>query len=534
VGVDHGQVLNVDERVRLMRDGVINYSAILISGLVGIFLTPIMLRGLGTESYGIWIAALAVGSMLGVLDFGLGWSLTREVAAVSEETVGETARFVMAVGHAYAVIGIVGTVLIATIGILMSESLTLSPESQRVALIVFFLAGLAFLTDQILAFATRVLLGLRRFGAANLLSIATVLARAAGIVGLLGVGVELVAIAVWQVVAAAATGLVALIVVARLEPRFRFQTGHFDWCLVRAHLPFGLRSQLMTAASSAVWEATPVLIGALRGSASIVPYHIGQRFPVAAAGIISSAAEVLFPAASEHERARDAASTRELLEVGTRSLVVLALPLCVVLWVLAPNLLVTWVGEAQPDTVLVLRLTTAAVFAEATGAGAFQVLWSRGVTPIVLVVLGVDVVLSLGLSLGLLLQLGIAGAALGLFLPIPLASLAVIHLASRTCGGLVLDLVREISRGLLLPTLGCAAAVSGMTFLLNPERWPDVISSALVGGAVYAVSLYLVGAREEERRFTRELLGLPAAIVPSFYRGLRRTLRHARSRKWRK
>lgn len=76
--------------------------------------------------------------------------------------------------------------------------------------------------------------------------------------------------------------------------------------------------------------------------------------------------------------------TREILKVGTRWSCGLALPLCFGLWIIAPNLLQAWLGEARPDTVLVLRLTCAAVFAEALGHGAMQVLWAGGAARTVL------------------------------------------------------------------------------------------------------------------------------------------------------
>jgi hypothetical protein len=50
MALDERPALGVEEGLRLMRDGVINYMGIFVSSLVGIVLVPIMVGGLGVES----------------------------------------------------------------------------------------------------------------------------------------------------------------------------------------------------------------------------------------------------------------------------------------------------------------------------------------------------------------------------------------------------------------------------------------------------------------------------------------------------
>ena len=261
--------LAVDERVRLMRDGVINYLGMFCSGLVGIFMVPILLGGLGAELYGLWIAVLAVAGIVGVLDFGLGWSVMRAVAAaLSGEDAEETARFVRAAGHAYLILGMLGAALIGTLSVPLSAGLHLSVEGQRLAPAVFGLVGLAFLGDQLLAFAMAVLHGLRRFDVATLASIAALLLRATGTVALLAAAHGLVAVAVWHAVTSMVSGFLALTVVGRLAPAYHVRAGRVDWRLLRARLPFGLTSMLTAATSAIIWDAPQLLIGVIRGSSS--------------------------------------------------------------------------------------------------------------------------------------------------------------------------------------------------------------------------------------------------------------------------
>src|SRR2546428_9983399 len=110
-----------------MADGLVNYSGFLISGLIGLALVPLMVRYLGTESYGLWLAALAISGMVSGFDFGLFWSVTREVSAEhSSQPPGQTASFVSAAGNLYLLFGIAGALLIAAFSVPLGRGLHLS------------------------------------------------------------------------------------------------------------------------------------------------------------------------------------------------------------------------------------------------------------------------------------------------------------------------------------------------------------------------------------------------------------------------
>ncbi len=511
-----------------MRDGVFNYSSVLVAGLVGIILVPIMLKGLGAESYGLWIAVLAVAAVPAGFDFGLGASVTREVAAsLGDEARNKAAPFIRAAGNAYVVLGLFGALAIGTLGVPLSRNLHLSAAGQKIAPTVFLLIGLSFLTDQVLSFVLGVLRGLRRFDVANLILNASIFLRAAGIAALVEAGAAVVPVAAWYTLISVLIALAGLGVVGRLVPRFRLRVAGVQWSSLRGHFEFAFTSLLATAAIKIIWGLGAVLIGVILGSAWVVPFHIGEKFPLAVAGITWRMAEVLFPAASEHERAQNMEGTREVLEVGTRWIFILALPLCLVLWIVGPNLLRAWVGEVRPDTLQILRLVTLAVLADAVGVGAMYVLWGRGRARDVLVILGSMAVAIFGFSLWFLTRLGIVGLAWGMVFPMVFGSLAFLYMASRACGIASLELMRGIGRGLLLPAVACGATTLGIVHLALPGRWTEVLGATLAGGAAYAGILYLGGAREEERRLIHAAVTLPAAVSRSAYRGIRYALRRA-------
>ena len=521
---DAGQALNAPERVRLMLDGIVNNLNPIVSGALGIVLVPIMLRGLGGETYGLWIIALSLPGIVGAIDFGLGLSVTLQVAGCRDSDARrQAARFVMAAGNAHVAMGLVGAAIIWVLGISSGSSVHLTSSNIRLIPALIGFVGLGHFCERVGGFEGEILFGLRRFDILNVISTAAVVLESGGIVGLIVAGKGLVYVAAWHALVSAGAAYASYEAVSRVEPLFRLRLGRIEWGTIRPSIPFGLLSQFAEAARSFLWQAPPILIGFVLGSSSVVPYHIGRRIPQMITALYMRASAVFFPAVSEHAHRGNRASIREILEVGTRWIVVWALPVCLILWILAPRLLQAWIGNVPSGSVLILRLITAAVFAEAVAAASIQVLWALGAMRTIFLIPTSVVVTSLGLTLVLLPRTGIVGAAWGLALPMALGAVVFFCIAPRTCGVRKRDLMRKAFGGLFLPVALCLAITLSIGSLSSPG-WAGVIAAALGGGLGYLIGLFFGGAREEELMFVQKMLAVPITVLGSAYRRLRRSL----------
>src|SRR5207247_2475810 len=162
-------------------------------------------------------------------------------------------------------------------------------------------------------------------------------------------------------------------------------------------------------------------------------FEIGQKLPLAVIAMSWQAAEVVYPAASEYHYAQERIRTRQLLLVGTRGIVLVTLPICILLWILAPHLLWVWLGTAHADSVPVLRLTSLAVLADSAAASAVQILYGRGAVSTVLRLAAAAALANIGLTLALLGGLGVTAAAWGLCLTVPAVALIYLKTAARSC-----------------------------------------------------------------------------------------------------
>ncbi len=486
---------------QLIRDSILNWSGVLVSGLVTLLLVPILLNYLGKEAYGLWIAATASIGMLMSFDFGLEWTIQRRVAA--DPTHPDLPRFISSTGDLYLLVGLGGAMFISFFGIPFSKMLQLSPDNLPLAAKLFVIAGMIYFTNQPLKFCNAVLLGLGRFDACNWINSAGSIFRAGGMIVSLQLDMGLLVMATWYAIANVILTLVAFTVIARINSRCRFNPRGFRWDVISTSVHFGLASQANAILTRVLWESGPLMIGAFRGSEAIVPYHIGQRFPFALSLIHDRAGNVIFPAASKYQESEE--GTRELLIIGTRWIVLVALPLCVLLLLLAPSLLLTWLGSAERETVWIFRLTTGAVFFDAVAAASLHLLWGRGEASVLTRILAAMTLAHLCIGLFLLGRLGIVGMAWGFFIPMAAGSFSILYQACRISRVPPLRLVRSTFAGLLLPAL--LAGLAELIFLnyAKPANFFWLVASAFASCLLYLFVFYFVGCKKEQRSRIREI-----------------------------
>jgi O-antigen/teichoic acid export membrane protein len=179
------QAIATKQRVDMMRDGIINYSGTLVANVIGVILVPIVLAGLGAEAYGFWIGLLAITNTVATFDFGLSYTIIREVAASSSSKYAEVTSFVRSAGMVYLAVGVIGALTTATLGLPLSGVLHLSHELHSISMVICLLAGAFCFTQLLLTFGNSVLNGLARFDAISKITIATSILRAIGTVTVL-------------------------------------------------------------------------------------------------------------------------------------------------------------------------------------------------------------------------------------------------------------------------------------------------------------------------------------------------------------
>ncbi len=491
------------ERQKLIGDAVVNNLSTIMSAIVGLLLVPFMLKSLGQYDYGLWVVA---GSLMGIIlaaDFGLGWSITRVVAADPAGAASGDADFVRSAANVYVLIGLGGCLVLGLAGLLSTNRSRLPPVGQDTAAVVFWLVGAVFCAERIGTSGSAVLSGLRRFYLLNVIIAIFSLVWAAGVIAVLISGGGVIAVVVCQLGVAVIKSAVMLWLAARLSPRLRFRPFFLRWAALRHHVSFALSSQMANLLGSIWSNAGPMLLGFISGPSAAVPFYIGQKLPTAVSSMSWRAAEVLFPAASASRH--DNVKSAQVLQVGSRSVLVLALPLTVLMFVAAPGILRAWLGNPPPGSIAVLRILAAAVLADGVMVAPLYLLWGRGRTKPILVAytaLGAGVV---ALTLALVYPFGAPGVAWGMLISMAAGAVIVLVAVARECRVDAGRLITSTWRGLLLPVLACVTSASALIHAWHDSRL-SAVAAAAIGLLLYAAILLLFSGSDEEKRIARAAL----------------------------
>jgi O-antigen/teichoic acid export membrane protein len=516
-GLDHEGGLaarQARERMHLMRSGLVNYLGTLLPGLIGLAIVPVMLHALDAAAYGIWIAALSLRMLVGGIDFGLSWGVRRAVAQDAHSRGATGQPFLEGAAAVYLALGVLNGIALTVAGFALSSRLDLSTHDERMARIVFAFTGITVIGDQLFALAYSAYQGLQRFDLSSLTTIAKVALQASGTAMLLLLGHGLIAVAIWHAGVSLVVAALGGYVVTRFVPELALHPRMFSLAAFRSRVGFSIASQLIQTAFSVMSWLPPLILGAFRGSPSIVPYHVGQRFPLAIATLSERCAEVGFPSASRHASTRSSAGLRQTLEVVVRWPLVVSFPLFCIVWVIAPQLLSAWLGTVPPHATAVSRILLVAFLADTPAVGAMQVLWGVGAVRTVLAIVGTMACASTALAVVLVPHFGAAGAAAALLPPLVLGSFALLHRAARTVGIPAFRLLRAATTGLAVPFAVVIGVAVALTKLSRLEGWSQVALVTVAAGLAYIGALYWIGARTEERELIRApLTGLWLALM---------------------
>src|SRR5260221_13872765 len=143
-----GAADDVAERVRIMRDALLNYSAVIAKGLIGLLLVPVLLHGFGAELYGAWVAINGLAGLATLLDLGLGYALTREVAGARNDAVG----FARSAAAAYLWLGAIGALAIVGFGLPLTAGLRLGPEAYALARIACLATAAGYVALSVMSY----------------------------------------------------------------------------------------------------------------------------------------------------------------------------------------------------------------------------------------------------------------------------------------------------------------------------------------------------------------------------------------------
>lgn len=300
---------------------LLSYVNLLLGSIVPFFYTPVMLRILGQEEYGVYALSQSVTSYLNLLSMGLSAATVRYLAKyrANDDLMGVRRMlglFLMLFGCAAMLVGVAGCGLSAFSDRFFAKGLT-EGEIQRLQILVVIMT-VGVMCAFIHGTFSSVIIAYERFVFVRILAIlGTVLTPCFSLVVLYAgqgsIGMALVALAI-QII----TCMAYVIYCGKklnILPCFKKMPVH----LLKELIVFCFFAFLSSIADMLFWSTDKVLIGAVIGSAAVAVYNVGGVFTSIMQSMAQAISQVFVPrvmmVVSKKERSMEEASEL-LIKVG--------------------------------------------------------------------------------------------------------------------------------------------------------------------------------------------------------------------------
>lgn len=482
--------------------------------LLGLFLMPVLFRQLPSEELGVWLLLGQSWATLGILDLGLGVTLTRRIAfaigksgavpgtALTDETLREVADLVSTGRRMYQVLAIASFAMAFGLGVLGLGSMHLSEVAPTA---IWFAWGVLCVAQSLSVWAsvwTCLLQGAGYVGWEALLgSLTTSLTLSAQImVALTGGGI--ISLAIVAAAGALVQRFLILTVARRKRPELFAIRGSWKPAILKSLAPAALKAWVTSAGLVVVLNSDQYFIAGLKGASEIPAYRaaylIFLNINMLAVTIASSSSVFI-------AHLWQAGSIAEVHRLVTRNLYI-GLSIMVTggacILALGPTFFNVWIGNgkyiggAVSSVFFVLLLLEAQSFIIATCARATE---DEAFAISAMIAAALKVVLSLSLGA----RYGLIGIALGTLV----AQLATNHwfMCYRGLRRLRLGLrfhVRYVIAPMSILFGVTFGAVRGITNLLSAEAdWLVAACSLFASAFLLSGSIWLLVLDNSQRQF---------------------------------
>jgi O-antigen/teichoic acid export membrane protein len=452
---------------------------------------PLILRGIGAESFGIWVLLQTFSATTGWLSVpanGLSVSTTREVAAASTANEHSLGR---AVGVTVAVFGLSGVLFglaLAAVGpSILRTILDLHDFNAHTLRILSLAFGVQILAEHLCLALTSVLEGLQEVALARSIDALRKTAIAVAGAGAATLDGGLRAVGVSSATAALTVTIASAVVVTKRRQ-------------IRPRRPgrAGIRSVVGYAGTVSLLQGTGVLhrtmdrtiAGFAFGPAAVALVEIANQIQLGSTALLTSTTYPMLSSAPWLRARRDDVALRTLLSRLTRYSVLLTLPLVALIVAFAGPFIRLWVGEEFSEAIGLTQVAVLSVALAAPLQAGSNLLQGVGQAGTVVRATGVAVLVNLAASVTLVNSVGVVGVfqgtMVGTLVLTPMLARSIAHDAGADFVTLALNALRRA-----IPPALAAGVVGALAVALD---LPDLL--ALGGGGAAAVIVgSLVAAR---------------------------------------
>jgi O-antigen/teichoic acid export membrane protein len=393
-----------------------NWISMAVGMVVPFFLTPFVVRHLGTDAYGVWILAVSTVSYLNLLDLGLRSAIIRYVS--KGQTEGKDDEAQSAIGAALwfrllVAVGVAG--LSIALALAFPHLFKIPPDLQHAGQVTVLLCALGVAISLLSGVFGGVLSAISRFDILSSITVGQTLARAIGVILILRSGRGLISLAYWELIVILLCGLTTCFSALKLYPPCRVRLGRPDLITLKKIWAYSFKTFIIIVAVQIVFYTDNLVVGAFVSVGAVALYSIAGSLALQAGQVASAMGATFIPMASNLDAAGRSKDLQKLLLRGTQASLGLMLPVGLTLLLRGKTFIALWMGPQfdSKTSGAILEILLLSQFFTIANATAGQIAYGVDKHKTVAYWSAVEAVFNLGLSIVLVKTIGIYGVAWG-------------------------------------------------------------------------------------------------------------------------
>jgi O-antigen/teichoic acid export membrane protein len=392
-----------------------NWAATAVNMVVPFFLTPYVVRHLGSLQYGIWILATSTVSYLALLDLGLRSAVVRFVSkAQAEDKIEEASETIGAALWFRLIIAAVVAVISVLLALATPHLFKIPPSLFPAARVTVLLCALGVAVTLVSGVFGAVLAAIHRFDLLSSITMAQTIARAVGVLFILRSGRGLISLAYWELTVILLAGLLTYILALRIFPGARTRLRNPGIKILRAIWSYSVTTFVFMIAVQLIVNTDSIVVGAFLSVGMVTFYSIGSSLVSYASQVASAVSSTFIPMASNFEAVGNMKGLQRMLLRGTQAMLGLVFPVALALIFRGKTFISIWMGPQYGQiSETVLRILMISLFFAMANATAGAIMMAIDKHKPVAQWAVCEALLNLGLSILLVKTIGVYGVAWG-------------------------------------------------------------------------------------------------------------------------
>lgn len=397
-----------------------------ISILLGLFITPIIIKTLGNELYGLWGLAASFVGFYGLFDFGISSAVARFLGnAIGAKDIKQFNR-VISTGKCLLTIASLLVIIFAIVIMVPAQSLLRIPEQYTTQFRLLIMLSAASMAVTIsMSIYGGALLASEDFVLFSWVNIATAIARSIGGLAIVLAGKGVVGLAVINVIVSVLGQFIIFLRCKMRFPQLKASFSIFDAVMAKALLGFSAATFVVMIAAVIRSKLDVMLVTRFGGLGQAGLYAVAVTVFTYVSAAIGAVFGVTWPRLNKLQGTGNLVELQKFFRRASHITAASASLFSGLVIGLAPLLIRLWLGHGYEESATVLRILIAGYFLDFATNPGIGSLYATAHHRYFAAQTTIEGIASFTLAAILGIKFGMKGVALGIVIPITLIKLTV-------------------------------------------------------------------------------------------------------------